>query len=147
MFYYLKAYLYEKKVKINVGKVAACAVISVVGYGFSYLFIGDGLMLVKLVRLLAGNACSLAGVLLVYGIGNLFGCHAGRSALWSKLRQDSFGIYLFHQQSIYPFIMILNERVYPIIQVFFSFFIVIVIAGTMTVVLRKWKITGFIFAL
>ena len=72
------------------------------GYVFSYLSLGNGFMLVKLVRLLASNVCSLGGVLMVYGIGNLFGCHAGKSALWNKLRQNGFGIYLFHQQLIYP---------------------------------------------
>lgn len=59
MYYYLGAYLYEKKIEINVGKVAVCVIESVVGYVFSYLSLGNGFMLVKLVRLLASNVCSL----------------------------------------------------------------------------------------
>lgn len=102
-------------------------------------------MLVKLVRLLASNACSLAGVLMVYGIGNLFGCCAGRSALWSKLRQNSFGIYLFHQQLIYPCIMILNGKAHPVVQVIISLVIAICTAGAIFEILRKFKVTKIMF--
>lgn len=145
MFYYLGAYLYEKKVKINVGKVAGCAVISIMGFILSHALIGNGSMLIKLVRLLASNSCSLAGVLMVYGIGDLFGCNAARSALWNKLRQNSFGIYLFHQQLIYPCIMLLNGRVYPVVQVLISFVIAICGASVIAELLRKFKETKIMF--
>lgn len=145
MFYCLGAYLYEKTIKIDVGKVASCLVISIVGYVFSHLLMDNGSMLVKLVRLLASNSCSLAGVLMVYGIGNLFGCNAGRSAFWGQLRQNSFGIYLFHQQLIYLCIMLLNGKVHPVVQVLISFALAICGTSAMAELLRKFKRTKIMF--
>ena len=70
-----------------------------------------------------------------------------RTKLWELLIENSFGIYLFHQQIIYLTIILLNGRVIPIVQVFLSFSIAIVVTSFMVIILRKFKITRLLFSL
>ena len=70
-----------------------------------------------------------------------------RTKLWKLLIENSFGIYLFHQQIIYLTIILLNGRVLPIVQVFLSFSIAIVVTSFMVIILRKFKITRLLFSL
>ena len=70
-----------------------------------------------------------------------------RTKLWKLLIENSFGIYLFHQQIIYLTIILLNGRVIPIVQVFLSFSIAIVVTSFMVIILRKFKITRLLFSL
>lgn len=66
---------------------------------------------------------------------------------YKLLEENSFGIYLFHQQIIYFCIIFLNGVVHPIIQVILSFLISLFISLIMSIILKKHKITRFMFGL
>ena len=61
--------------------------------------------------------------------------------------QNSFGIYLFHQQLIYPCIMLLNGKVHPAVQVIVCFIAAICGATVITEFLRKFKVTKVMFGI
>lgn len=147
MFYYLGTFLYEKNVKLSVKSTICFIAFSIGGFVFSSRGGNNSTFVIKLFEALARNIGSISGILMIYGIAILFGSNKGKLWIWQWLGANSFGIYLFHQQLIYPCIMILNGRVHPIIEVLLSFFIVTILAGTMTVVLRKWKIARCFLAL
>lgn len=145
MFYYLGAYLYEYGVSSSIRKSLLCSGISIGGYVLSRMLSGEEATILKMVVLLANNIGSLASVLAVYGIANILDSKNGNSKLWNTLKRNSFGIYLFHQQLIYPCIMLLNGRVTPCVQVLISFIIAICGASIITEILRKIKITEMLF--
>lgn len=148
MFYYLGTFLYEKNIKLSVKSTICFIVLSISGFTFSSWEIEKASFVIKLFEVLARNVGFISGVFMIYGIAVLLGNNIGMiGKIWKWLGVNSFGIYLFHQQLIYPCIMILNGRVHPIIQVFLSFFIAVVLSSMMTITLRKWKITSSIFYL
>ena len=67
--------------------------------------------------------------------------------IYNLLSENSFGIYLFHQQIIYVTITIFNGLVHPIVQCILSFFISIIISLGITLILKKNKITKSLFGL
>ena len=67
--------------------------------------------------------------------------------IYKLLENNSFGIYLFHQQIIYFCILLLNGVVHPIIQASISFIVSLIIALCITLLLKKNKTTKFIFGL
>lgn len=70
-----------------------------------------------------------------------------KNKFYKLYEENSFGIYLFHQQIIYFTIIFLNGVVHPIVQVILSFVIASVISILMTIVLRKFKVTRLMFGL
>lgn len=66
---------------------------------------------------------------------------------YKLLSENSFGIYLFHQQIIYITITLFNGLVHPIIQCILSFLISLCISLVMTLILKKNKLTKKIFSL
>ena len=67
--------------------------------------------------------------------------------LFKVLEENSFGIYLFHQQIIYFMIVLLNGVVHPIVQVVLSFFVSLIVSLIMSIILKKNKVTKFMFGL
>lgn len=145
MFYYLGAYLYESGTKITIKNTVLYSGLSIGGYALSRMLSNEDTIMLKMVALLANNIGSLSSLLAIYGIVNLLSYRRENSILWSTLKKNSFGIYLFHQQLIYPCIMLLNGRVAPSVQVLISFIIAICGASIITEILRKIKITELLF--
>lgn len=156
-YYYLGAYLYEKNCKkcrwyyaviLGLSSVLTyIATITIEQYFTKYV-------LFKMFGILLNYICSYFGILFVYFLiikmteksSGLFS-KISRTKLWKLLIENSFGIYLFHQQIIYLTIILLNGRVIPIVQVFLSFSIAIVVTSFMVIILRKFKITRLLFSL
>lgn len=63
------------------------------------------------------------------------------------LEENSFGLYLFHQQIIYFVIVWLNDVVPPIVLAFLLFLIASLMSLVMSTVLRKWRVTRWMFGL
>lgn len=147
MFYYLGVYLYEKRTKLSTEKIIFCILLSVGGFVISNLIVDGSSFLMKILDLLTSTFGSLAGILMIYGLATVIGSAAGNNAVWKFLKKNSFGIYLFHQQLIYPCIMLLNGRVYPIIQVTICFILAIAGASIMAEFFRKYKVTKILFGL
>lgn len=94
--------------------------------------------------------CSAAGVYMVYSAMICFQeklDHMRYGRLWNALGNNSFGIYLFHQQIIYLTIIPLNGKVPPVMQVGISFITAICAAGLIASVLRKWNMTKALYGL
>lgn len=145
MFYYLGAYLYECGRSSSNKKALLYSGLSIGSYVFLRMLSNEEATILKMVVLLANNIGSLVSVLAIYGIANILGSQNGNSKLWNTLKKNSFGIYLFHQQLIYPCIMLLNGRVTPCVQVLISFIIAICGASIMAGIVRKIKITEMLF--
>jgi len=64
--------------------------------------------------------------------------------IYEFLKENSFTIYLFHQQIIYITIMVLNGKVPNIAFVFANFFVSLVASSLIAVVLNQWKVTRFL---
>lgn len=62
-----------------------------------------------------------------------------------KLEENSFGIYLFHQQIIYITIDILNGHVHPLVQVLCSFLISIAVSLVIVEILKKNRYLYLLF--
>jgi surface polysaccharide O-acyltransferase-like enzyme len=69
------------------------------------------------------------------------------SKIYELLKENTFGIYLFHQQIIYITIILFNGLVHPLTQVLLSFVISVSISLIMVEILKKNKITKFLFGL
>lgn len=147
MFYYLGAYLYEHGVNPTIKGTVFYTSLSVGGYFLSQTLADKQAIMLKIVVLLADNIGSLASVLAVYEVVNILSNKTGNSMLWGVLKKNSFGIYLFHQQLIYPCIMLLNGRVHPIVQVLISFLVAICGASIITELFQKIKVAKLMFAL
>lgn len=145
MFYYMGAYLYEHGIKLSVKKVAFSFEISFGCYILSQVFLDKGLGALKVMLLVSDNIGLFAGVLAVYGMANLV--HKRNDFVWMLLKKNSFGIYLFHQQLIYPCIMLLNGKVHPAVQVIVCFIAAICGATVITEFLRKFKVTKVMFGI
>ena len=70
-----------------------------------------------------------------------------QNRFYRLLEENSFGIYLFHQQIIYFTIIWFNGLVHPIIQAILSFLIAICISLMMSMILKKWRMTKIMFGL
>ena len=70
-----------------------------------------------------------------------------KNKIYKYFSNNSFGIYLFHQQIIYFVIFLLNDTVHPIIIFILSFTISIIVSSIMSSILRKNKITKNMFGL
>lgn len=68
-----------------------------------------------------------------------------KNFLYNFLEKYNFINYLFHQQIIYIIINNLNGKVSSITLVFFNFFISLILSSIIGILLRKIKITRYIF--
>lgn len=146
MFYYLGAYLYHREPRFSVSGTAFCGALSLFIFILS-LADESGSSLLNMVSVLADRIGPLFGVLAVYGLSTLIPSGKEHHAIWNRLQKNSFGIYLFHQQLIYPCILLLNGKVHPVIQVLLSFVIAICGSTAIAELLRKYKLTRTMFQL
>lgn len=152
VYFYLGGILYKYGYRLNIKNIILmffmCCLLyySINGGVLKILnnqFIHYGLMIVEPV-------ISILEVCIIYYLGtwlvnsNKFNVE---NKLYKSLEENSFGIYLFHQQIIYVTILIFNGRVLPICQVMLSFIISLMVSLFMSLVLKKNKYTKFIFGL
>ena len=150
LYFYLGGYIYTNKDKITLKQVIIMIAMAIPLYTFVLCFNGmDNLVVLAGTRF----AETLVSVLEVPAIYYLFSkliekrrtIVCGR--IFHVLEQNSFGIYLFHQQIIYFVIFWLNGVVSPIILVLCSFIIALFVSLAISLVLRKFKVTRFMFGL
>ena len=123
MYYYFGAYLYEKEIKPSIGLTVMSLIFSVGGFALSNQLSGSNVLFLKTINIAVSRLTSFAGIVMIYGFANLIGSRKDIK-IWEKLKKNSFGIYLFHQQLIYPCILLLNGRVHPVVQVAICFVLV-----------------------
>lgn len=150
LYFYLGGYIYENRKKIS-GKQALA------------MTVGGGLLygIVVCMSMFGPNwlgyvASAISPLVSVMEVGVIYYLCAWavekkkiklNNKVYKLYEENSFGIYLFHQQIIYFTIIFLNGVVHPVIQVILSFTIASIISIAMTVVLRKFRVTRFMFGL
>jgi len=67
--------------------------------------------------------------------------------IYKLLESNSFGIYLFHQQIIFFCIVLLNGLVTPTIQIILTLLIALILSLLISILLKKNRITKYLFGL
>ena len=150
LYFYLGGYIYENHKKISLKQVGIMILGIILLYALVLLFRNvNNTFLAVGIR----YAEILVSVLEVSVIYYLFSKLIEKrkslvnSRIYHIFEQNSFGIYLFHQQIIYFVIIWLNGLVYPIVQAILSFVIALFTSLIISLILRRWKVTRFMFGL
>lgn len=150
LFFYLGGFIYLNKDKINARQIIIAFVLSIVMY-FTNRYL-DSLSIKSIhyfIKLFdpiisALEVCTIYYVFTIIINNKIIKTN---SILYKVLNENSFGIYLFHQQIIYFTIVLFNGLVHPIIQVLLSFIISLSISLLMSIILKNNKVTRFMFGL
>ena len=150
LYFYLGGFIYYNKNKISNRQFNIMIILVIILY-FVIVFINTlNYNLLHIVSLMLKSLISIFEVSSIYyfctKLVTLKKINMG-SKLYKILEDNSFGVYLFHQQIIYFTIILFNGIVHPIIQVFLSFVISLGISLFISVILKKNKITKFLFGL
>ena len=145
MFYYLGAYLYEKKCKINFVYILLFAGISILAFVVTGIAKDISSFMIRALLILIENFGYYSGVLMIFGISSFIYKRLVNIKLYMFLLRNSFGIYLFHQQLIYIGILLLNGKVPSFVQVILCFLLSITCASIITLVLKSNKSTKVLF--
>lgn len=148
LFFYIGGYLYMYRKKIKIKNILILIII--LGCLMCGLYIIKNEIIKKIINTYTLQLLSSIEVILIYFWGNYFANIKAvnlNCRIYKLLQENSFGIYLFHQQIVYFCIILLNGLVHPIIQVILSFVISLSISLLMSIILKKNKITKFMFGL
>ena len=150
MYFYLGAFLFEKLNQIKKTMIGESVIISILSFAiYEYCLKCEKQGVTMAVfTLLAKSICSLVSVVMVYLIiSKLCEKYTLGKNVWNRLKKDSMGIYLFHQQIIYLTIIPLNGKVHPLVQVMISFLIAIFSSSILVHLLRQSKILEELYGL
>lgn len=147
LYFYLGGYIYTNKDKITWKQ----AIIMAIGGISLYVFVTfSGLFDSGLFKAMAAFINPLISILEVGAI--YYACtwfmkrrKSIKNKLYKLYEENSFGIYLFHQQIIYFTIIMLNGVVHPLLQVVLSFLISSAVSIAITMLLKKTKVTRLMF--
>lgn len=150
LYFYLGGVLYSCKDKINLKQICICigGIIILLPYLIVMKDTSDKLL--KYFNILITPVLSLCEVSLIYVVCDVLVNKKKiklNGKLYKLLEENSFGIYLFHQQIIYFCIILLNGIVHPIIQCLISFIVATSTSLLMSVIFKKHKSTRFMFGL
>ncbi len=148
LFFYLGGFLYKYKEHITLKK-CIILIIGVFILLFTTYLLNDGLI-EKVLNSFLLQLISLCEVVLLYKLGDYLINKKNislKSKLYKLLEDNSFGIYLFHQQIMYFIIVFFNGKVIPIVQVFLSFSISLLLSLALSLLLKKSKVTKVMFGL
>ncbi len=148
LFFYFGGIIYNNKNKMNLKRGFASVLLIIFSYLLLYLIdIYDLKYSIYISKFIDPIISCLEIYALFYICKNIIQKSRINSKFYNYLEQNAFGIYLFHQQIIYFTIMIFNGLVHPIVQVVISFIISISISLIMSILLKKNRITKYLFGL
>ena len=150
IYFYLGGYVYINKEKIfKYRKVIYIIVIPLLFYSL-FTYTKNDVSIIKYINYIIEPILSCFEVTALYFVFDYL-VNIKKINFNNKfvkiLSDNSFGIYLFHQQIIMITITIFNGLVHPIIQCLLSFIISISISLLITLLLKKNKITKYMFGL
>lgn len=150
-FFYLGGYLYSFGNKFNIKKSIIILICLIILNITKYIVIPNNENIIYMIlNIFNEQLLSIIEVIFIYIICKYFVNNKKiklNNRIYKLLENNSFGIYLFHQQIIYFCILLLNGVVHPIIQASISFIVSLIIALCITLLLKKNKTTKFIFGL
>lgn len=150
LFFYLGEYIYEYQKKISWKQVFVMLAMAAVMYALVVCFGKSENTIIKYGIEFVEPFISVLEVSVIYYLcSKLVQRCKGivKNKFFRILEENSFGIYLFHQQIIYFTIIWFNGLVHPIVQALLSFVIATAISLLMSMVLKRWKVTRVMFGL
>jgi len=120
--------------------------INMVLFAIQFLIPLNANIYVKVIKKIIDFFISINGTLFVVN----FMCSIKNASLFNKkiykiIENNSFNIYLFHQQIIWTIIYLCNGRTSPLLMILMSFFISIIVSILISIVIKKFKITSKMF--
>lgn len=149
LYFYFGGYIYINKDKIKGKQALIMAISGIILYLITtFVMSKSGMSIVRLSSAFLEPLVSILEVGTIYYIcTKITQKHKIKNLFYRLYEDNSFGIYLFHQQIVYFAIVLLNGVVHPVVQVILSFFIVSAISIIMTVILKQSKPTKFMFGI
>lgn len=150
VYFYLGGYLYINKDKITKKQIYVMILIFACSYSTNYYLNRFNSSVLYYFAKYMLTISSICGTCIVYYvITKIVDCKLFNleSKTYRILEDNTFGIYLFHQQIIYFVILFLNGNVLPVIQVIISFIISLIISLCISIILKKNKVTKKMFGL
>lgn len=150
LFFYLGGYIYKYRKKISWKQTTIMTIMAVILYVLTICFKNSNSIMIKYGVEFIEPLISILEVLAIYFLCSQLvqKCNGiMKNKFYRLLEENSFGIYLFHQQIIYFTIVWFNGVVPPIVQALFSFIIATGVSLIMSLLLRKWRVTRFMFGL
>ena len=148
IYFYFGGFIYSKSLNIKCSKTMKKILIllSLISYISLDIIPNEGY--IHYLIIIYKQFVVLLGVITIYI--NISSCNIEKicsNKIYKMFENNSFGIYLFHQQIIYFIILIFNYILNPIITIVLSFILSITISNFMVLILQKNKFTKFIFGL
>lgn len=149
LYFYLGEYIYTNKDKLNAKKTLIMILASMILYVGLLYANSLNIKILHYGTKMIEPIVSILEVSTIYYICTILVENKiiKTNKIYKILEDNSFGIYLFHQQIIYFMIILLNGVVHPIIQALLSFAISLSISLLMSMLLKKSKVLKFIFGL
>ncbi len=150
LFFYLGGYIYKNRKAISWKQTIMMTLMAVGLYALVARLGNSDKNIIKCGISFIEPLISLLAVSVSYFLCNRLVLKNGgivRNRFYRLLEDNSFGIYLFHQQNIYFTIALLNGLVHPIAQALLSFVIAMVVSVSMSFILKKWRMTRWMFGL
>ena len=150
LYFYLGGYIYKFGKNVSWKQT----IIMIIGAAILYVAVvvlGDSSnTMIKYSTRFIEPVVSILEVSAIYFLCSKFVLRCDRmlkNKFYRLLEKNSFGIYLFHQQIIYFTIIWLNGLVHPVVQALLSFVIALFTSLLMSWLLKKWRVTRFMFGL
>ena len=150
IYFYLGGYIFYNLSKFKNKKNILLYIITFILFIYILMTANTNIIIIKYINHFIVPFFSCLEVICLYMLFNYLINKKGfkfDNRIYNLLSENSFGIYLFHQQIIYVTITIFNGLVHPIVQCILSFFISIIISLGITLILKKNKITKSLFGL
>jgi len=145
-FFYLGCYLYKYGNSLNFKKIIGLTITAILLIILNNINIINNIIIEKVLL----QVLSIIEVILVYYVctyiikNNKINLN---NKIYKLLESNSFGIYLFHQQIIFFCIVLLNGLVTPTIQIILTLLIALILSLLISILLKKNRITKYLFGL
>ena len=144
LYFYLGGYIHENKEIINNKYLYVISIFAILIIGYLIFSQTRNIAILKYIDMLVTPILSCLEAILLYKMSDYI-VNTKRvnldNKIYALLQENSFGIYLFHQQIIWITITIFNGIVHPIIQCILSFIISLVCSLIISIVLKNIKVT------
>ncbi len=149
LYFYFGGFLYHKKNYIEINKkIFMIVIIPIILLYPSYLLNISNSLFAKIIYHLIMPCIKCCEILIIFIIARKIAqFKINNTKINEILENNSFGIYLFHQQIIYVIITIINNKLNVITQITISLIISILLSIVICNILRKNKISKKMFGL
>lgn len=147
LFFYLGGYIYKNKNTISTKKIIICFIILIPLLIVRFSSLNCEGVVYYLIRMIE-PLISVLEIIVVYFLCTAFTKkYSLNNKLYLMISNNSFGIYLFHQQIIYIMIYAFNKHVNSFGLISICFFASLLISLLMSLFFKKFKFTKTIFGL